>query len=128
MYERSVRTVRSRETRAVGTHVHQVGNRFSRSRERVILQYFPEIVEEHHGRALRPFAYREGAQGRDRHQEVLVEKLSPKGVTDRDDENPVSGQEPGRDEHGGHRQGKRGPYEGVDARGRGRAGHDESVG
>ncbi len=63
------------EVRVIRPDVHELGDIFPALSDRVALEKLPDLVEPHDGDALRVLAERHRADGRDRHQEMLVKHL-----------------------------------------------------
>ena len=91
------------QIRIVRANVHQLRDGFAALVNRLILEVFADLVQYHDRDAFRIFRDAHCADGRNRHQEVLVEHLAAADVADGAPQHVVARDQIRRDEHDNRR-------------------------
>ena len=91
------------QIRIVRTNVHQLRDGFAALVNRLILEVFADLVQYHDRDAFRIFRNAHCADGRNRHQEVLVEHFAMADVADGAPQHVVARDQIRRDEHDNRR-------------------------
>ena len=91
------------QIRIVRTNVHQLRDGFAALVNRLILEVFANLVQYHDRDAFRIFRNAHCADGRNRHQEVLVEHFAAADVADGAPQHVVARDQIRRDEHDNRR-------------------------